>query len=333
MTPRLRDRVGIAEQVSFQAQPDAFLNPALQDARLPAGHSLVMFRAGSNPDLQPQDADTFTAGFDYSPEWLERLDISLGYYRIELSDRVGTPFPDDLLLLPGLQSFTDRSPTPSSIDAILNNPVVNRIFAAAIPYISGGEAVIFPSLADVPADLIGSVQVVADTRTQNYASEFTDGIDLELSYGHALFGGDASLRVRGQYILTLESTSAPGTAAVSRLGTIFNPTDLTMNATLGWQRGPLSIGSIVYHSAGFTDTRDGQNNKHIGSYTTASAAIGWSFARDHRSAWLADSSIALVVSNVFDSQPPRIDDEVLTYSPVNSPAYPRTVALVLNKRI
>lgn len=50
-------------------------------------------------------------------------------------------------------------------------------------------------------------------------------------------------------------------------------------------------------------------------------------------AWLADSSIALVVANVFDRQPPRIDDEVLTYSPLNSPANPRTIALVLNKRI
>lgn len=333
LTPRLRDRVGIAEQVSFFVQPDAFLDPALQDPRLPEGHSLTMFRAGSNPDLQPQDAETFTVGFDYSPAFLERLDISLGYYRIKLTDRVSSPFPDDILLLPGLQTFTTRTPGAAQIEAILNNPVVNRIFASDVPFVNGGDLVIFPSIAAVPADLLASVQVVADTRTQNYATEMTDGIDLDLSYRHAAFGGDASLRIRGQYILTLESRSAPGTPAVSRLGTIYNPTDLSLNATLGWQRGPLSIGSIIYHSAGFTDTRAGQDDAHIGSYTTASVTIGWTFGGDHPSAWLADSSIALVVANVFDEQPPQIADEVLTYSPLNSPANPRTIALVLNKRI
>ncbi|MBL8270971.1 TonB-dependent receptor plug domain-containing protein [Steroidobacter sp.] len=333
LTPRLRDRVGIAEQISFTAQPDAFLNPAEQDPRLPVGTSLTMFRAGSNPDLQPQDAKTFTVGFDYAPSWIENLDLGLGYYRIELTDRVARPFPDDLLLLSGLQTFTSRDPSDSQLAALLNNPVVNRIFASDVPFVNDGELIIFPSLAAVPAELISSVRVVADARTQNYASQRTDGIDLDLSYRRALLGGNASLRIRGQYILSLESQSAPGTPAVSRLGTIYNPTDLSLNATLGWQRGPLSIGSMVYHSGGFTDTRNGQNDAHIGSYTTASLAVGWSFAANHRSAWLADSSIALVVANVFDQQPPQIADEVLTYSPLNSPANPRTIALILNKRI
>lgn len=40
-----------------------------------------------------------------------------------------------------------------------------------------------------------------------------------------------------------------------------------------------------------------------------------------------------IVANVFDEQPPQIADEVLAYSPLNSPANPRTIALVLNKRI
>lgn len=333
LVPKLRDRAGIAEQVSFQALPDAYLDPAEQDPRLPQGYALAMFRAGSNPDLESQDAETLTAGFDYSPAFLDGLDISAGYYRTKLTDRVASPFPDDMLVEPGFQVFVTRDPSATELAAVLNNPQVNRIFAADVPFIADGEVQIYPNVAAVPAELLSNVHVVADARSQNFATQFTDGIDLDVSYATPLLGGDASLRLRGQYILTLESQTTPGVPATSRLGTIYNPTDLTLTSTLGWRRGSLSLGSVVYHSAGFKDVRSGQQNASIGSYTTASIAVGWNFDRAHSSAWLADSSIALVISNVFDREPPRIDDEVLTYSPLNTPANPRTVALVLNKRI
>jgi hypothetical protein len=238
-----------------------------------------------------------------------------------------------MLIEPGFQTFVTRDPSAAQLAALLNNPEVNRIFAADVPFIADGEVQIFSGPAAVPAELLSNVRVVADSRSQNYATQFTDGIDLDVSYATPLLGGDASVRLRSQYILTLESQTTPGVPATSRLGTIYNPTDLTLTSTLGWRRGPLSLGSVVYYSAGFEDVRSGQQNARIGSYATASIAIGWSFERERSSAWLADSSIALVVSNVFDREPPRIEDEVLTYSPLNTPANPRTVALVLNKRI
>ncbi|MFC4308120.1 TonB-dependent receptor plug domain-containing protein [Steroidobacter flavus] len=333
LIPKLRDRAGVAEQVSFQAVPDAYLDPANQDPRLPQGYALAMFRAGSNPDLESQDAETLTAGFDYSPAFIDGLDISLGYYRTKLTDRVSSPFPDDMLIEPGFQIFVTRDPSTTQLAALLNNPQVNRIFAADVPFIANGEVQIFSGPDAVPAELLSNVHVVADSRSQNYATQFTDGIDLDVSYATPLLGGDASVRLRSQYILTLESQTTPGVPATSRLGTIYNPTDLTLTSTFGWRRGPLSLGSVVYHSAGFKDVRSGQQNARIGSYTTASIAVGWNFDRAHSSAWLADSSIALVVSNVFDREPPRVEDEVLTYSPLNTPANPRTVALVLNKKI
>jgi iron complex outermembrane receptor protein len=333
LIPKLRDRVGVAEQISFLARRDAFLDPSEQDPRLPAGYSLAMFRAGSNPDLVAQDAETLTAGFDYSPALLEGLEISAGYYRTKLTDRVSNPFPDDILTNAGFQAFTIRDPSAAQLAGLLGNPVVNRFFASGLPFIGNGDVVIFPNLEAVPADLIASVQVVADARTQNYATQLTDGIDLEVSYATPLLGGDASARIRGQYILTLERQTTPGVPPVSRLGTIYNPTDLTFSGMLGWRRGPLSIGSVIYHSAGFTDVRASQENAHIGSYTTASVALGWAFEPDNGSAWLADSSIALVIANVFDEQPPRIADEVLEYSALNTPANPRTVALILTKKL
>ncbi len=119
LVPKLRDRIGIAEQVSFFAQPDGFANPGEHDPRLPAGTSLVMFRAGSNPALTPQDAKTFTAGFDFSPQAISGLDISIGYYRTRLTDRVATPHPDDVLIESALQAFANRNPTAEQLAAVV----------------------------------------------------------------------------------------------------------------------------------------------------------------------------------------------------------------------
>jgi len=331
LVPRLRDTSGIAEQVSFQVQPDTFLDPAQQDPRLPAGQSLVLFRAGSNPNLQSQDADTFTFGFDFNSA-IDGLSVSAGYYRVKISDRVLRPGVEEILSDPDLQIFAPRSPRPDEVLAILSNPVVSALRSSGVPFISNGRLVTFATAASVPADLISSVQVVADIRAQNFAVEETDGLDLELNYRRPLRGGDLSFRLSGQYILALERRAGGGSAQ-SRLDTIFAPVDLTLSANTGWRRGPFSVGSVINYVDGYVDNRAGRNDARIGSYTTASLFLGWETGRGSGPAWLGDSSIQLVVANLFDRQPPQIAGEVLAFDPYNIPPNPRTVALILTKRL
>lgn len=330
LVPRFRSTIGIAEQVSFGLYEYPFLNPEDQNPALPTGQALVMFRAGANPDLQTQNADTFTLGVDLTPTFLPDLTIKAGYYRIKISGRVGTPKPDDSLSVRDLQIFNIANPDLQQIRQVLGNPAVFRRFAE-VPAINNGDLTFFDSAVDVPASLLSQVQLIADIRAQNFAVESTDGLDLDLSWRPQLFGGTAMLKLTGQYILNLD-LKAGGDTAISRVDGYAKPAALRLNGTIAWGRGGVSVGSVVNYVDGFTDDRPGQTVRKVGSFTTASFFLGFDLGRLSSAAWLADSEVQLVVANLFDRQPPRIIDGVLGFDPYNNPPNPRTIGLILAKR-
>lgn len=330
LAPRFRSTIGIAEQVSFGLYDYAFLDPAKQNPAFPAGQALVMYRAGANPDLQTQNAETLTWGVDFTPTFAPGLSVKADYYRIRISDRVGTPKPADSLAVEDLQVFNIANPTPAQVRAVLDNPAVFRRFAQ-VPSVNGGDLTLFANAAAVPADLLAQVQVIADIRAQNFAVESTDGFDLDISYRTRLLGGDASFKLNGQYILDLD-LKAGGSTAVSRLDGYAKPADLRLNGTVVWGRGGVSIGSNVNHIGGFKDDRPGSARGKIAAYTVASLFIGLDLDRWSKSRWLAKSEIQLIVANAFNRQPPRVVDGVVGFDPYNTPPNPRTVGLVLTKR-
>ncbi len=330
LLPRFRSTIGIAEQVSFGLYDYKFLDPKDQDPALPPGQALVMFRAGANPDLKTQNADTVTLGMDLTPAFVPGLTIKAGYYRIRISGRVGTPSPDDSLSVQDLQVFNIARPGMDAVREVLYNPDVFRRFAE-VPSINGGELTFFDSASQVPADLLSRVQLIADIRAQNFAVESTDGLDLDLAWRAPLFGGSAMMKLSGQYILNL-SLKAGGSTAISRLDGYAKPADLRLNGTIAWGRGGVSIGSVINYIDGFTDDRPGQPVHKVGSFTTASLFLGLDLGRLSSAPWLADSEAQMVVANLFDRQPQRIIDGVLGFDPYNNPPNPRTIGLVLTRR-
>ncbi|WOJ97738.1 TonB-dependent receptor [Congregibacter brevis] len=50
---------------------------------------LTVIDGGGNTALDPETADTFTAGVVFQPEWAEDLSVSLDYYRIEIDNAIG----------------------------------------------------------------------------------------------------------------------------------------------------------------------------------------------------------------------------------------------------
>lgn len=330
LAPRFRSTIGIAEQVSFGLYDYPFMDPAQQNPAFPTGQAMVMYRAGANPDLKTQDAETLTWGLDLTPTFAPGLSIKADYYRIRISGRVGTPKPTDSLTVEDLQVFNIANPSAAQIRAVLDNPAVFRRFAQ-VPSVNGGQLTLFDNAAAVPAALLAQVQVIADIRAQNFAVESTDGFDLDLSYRTRLLGGDATFKLNGQYILNLD-LKAGGSTAVSRLDGYAKPADLRLNGTFVWGRDGFSIGSNVNHIGGFKDDRPGRAGGKIAAYTVASLFVGLDLDRWSRSRWLADSEIQLVVANAFNRQPPRVANGVVGFDPYNNPPNPRTVGLVLTKR-
>ncbi|WP_447726147.1 TonB-dependent receptor plug domain-containing protein [Sphingomonas koreensis] len=331
LVPRFRDTIGIAEQVSFWNYPYAFLDPASQNPALPAGNALVMFRAGANPDLKTQNADTFTLGIDLTPAFIRNLSIKAGYYRIKISGRVVTPSQDDSVSLPDLQVFNTANPSQALVSRIVNNPTTFRWFVTEVPFVNGGETVIYNSASQIPAALLSQVQLVADIRPQNFAVESTDGIDFDLAYRTRLFGGEARFKLTGQYILSLGLTAGSGSAA-SRLDGYAQPADLRFNGSVVWGRDGYSVGTVVNYVDGFTDNRPGRPQRKVGSFTTASVFLGLDLERLVAAPGAKDSEVQLVVANLFNRRPNLLPDAVLGFDPYNNPPNPRTISLVFTKR-
>ncbi len=55
----------------------------------PIGDQLSSTRGG-NPDLEPEEADTFTFGVVYTPEFVEGLELTVDYWDIELTNAIST---------------------------------------------------------------------------------------------------------------------------------------------------------------------------------------------------------------------------------------------------
>ncbi|MCW2336042.1 hypothetical protein M2337_000275 [Sphingobium sp. B2D3A] len=294
-------------------------------------NAIVMFRAGANPDLKTQKADTFTFGLDLTTAFIPNVMIRTGYYRIKIAGRVVTPSQDDSVSLPELQGFNIRNPTRAQIENIIKNPAVFRWFTADIPFIADGGTEIYSSANQIPQGLLSQVQAVAEIGPQNFAVEKTDGIDPDLSYRTLLLGGDASVHLTGQYILNLALDAGAG-SAVSRLDGYAQPAALQLNRTFIWGRDGVSVGSVVNYVDGLTDNRPGQTPRKVATYTTASLFVGFDLGRLTSTPALDQSEMQLLIANLFNNRPPNIADSVLGYDPYNNSPNPRTIGLVLTKQ-
>jgi outer membrane receptor protein involved in Fe transport len=133
---------------------------------------------GGNPGLEPEVADTWTAGVVYQPEWLPGLGLSIDYYDIEIADVISTPSAADVLnrCAAGVGAYCDLIVTDSS--------------PFGIAYVKLTAA--------------------------NLAERKATGMDIEINYRmnaarlFAALPGDFSLRALGSYVKHLRLIDAGG---------------------------------------------------------------------------------------------------------------------------
>lgn len=75
----------------FAANPDAYGNVSQN----PAGQYNGLY--GTTPGLEPEEADTYTLGLVYTPEFIENFSVTLDYYNIEVSGLIDSYGADTVL--------------------------------------------------------------------------------------------------------------------------------------------------------------------------------------------------------------------------------------------
>lgn len=236
--------------------------------------------AGGNPDLRPETADTWSLGFDVTPDAIDGLRLSATYFNVKFKDAIGlAPFLEP-------QIYSD----PNFAGYYVLNPTLEQAMALAGSMRIDGV----PSLPALFA--FSSPYVLFDARRNNLGAIHTDGIDFEVDYRHRLDFGTINARVSGTYTLNRKTQAVQGGAFSDNLK---NGTGrLALVASLGANVDHWT-GRISWNHRDSYPILGVPGQDRVGAFNTIDLFASYSLAS------LAEGTgITLNIDNLFDKDPP-----------------------------
>ena len=298
----------------------------LSDPVSSSGRTPTILRIGSSAqgELNPEQAQTITAGFDYNPAWLSGFNISASYFDIEFENRVATPNigPSPLLFLVNEDQFLNlitRNPTTAELQDIIDNSTVfNNSALFGDPFVE-------------PIDALA----IADIRSTNLAGTNLSGIDVSLGYQQETAVGRIRYSGNFNYLFDFEVQNDPSSSVLDVVDTLFNPAAFRFQTGLSWDRQAYSASAFVNFVGGY-DNETVTPAEEIDSWTTVdlnlSANLGEMASETHL---LSDTRISLNISNLFDQDPPGVESGALItpvgFDPINADPFGRVIRLQVSK--
>ncbi len=247
--------------------------------RPPATTCIGIGIAGGNPDVQPEEATTWSVGLEFTPQALPDLRASLTYFSIDYDNQiVGLRGTTGLLTNSIYAPYRTLNPSAEQVAALLASglPINSAINPALVTYIQDG-------------------------RRQNLGETIAKGIDAALNYDWDLGGGQLSAGFNGSYFTDLTTAAAPGAPQVDVLNTINFPQRFRGRGELGWRRNEFSAAAFVNYVSAYDQTGVTTPRK-IDAYTTVDLHLGYDLTQ------LSDGlTVALDVQNVADEDPPFVN--------------------------
>lgn len=251
----------------------------------PAGSFTVALQ-GSSPSLQPQEAETWSIGFEASPPFAPGLRASLSYYNVEFTDILSTPTP-------GVGIFTEF---PDNIQTNVGGIPADQLreFGARAP---GGTALVNSLISQGVL-----VYEIVDFRTGNFGILKVDGLDFGLNYRTDTGFGSVDVGVNGIYQLGRETQVSPTSAVVDDLE--FDTPELFLRGSIGANIDAFRAQASVNHRGGYDiqPLMTDPPQDSVASFTTVD--LFFKYDVPGNSAILRNLSFTLNVRNVFNQDPP-----------------------------
>jgi outer membrane receptor protein involved in Fe transport len=249
---------------------------------------------GGNPNLKPEEADTYSLGLTITPSALPNLTGSIDYYHIKLTDAVGS--------LPGPYLFTQCLQTGDP-------QFCSQIVRTSLGGLSGSS--------------VQSGGYILQTGV-NIGEAVLSGIDVQTTFtldlgdsGHSL---TASLA--GSYLEEAKQTPVPGAGSydcAGLYGTICQTVNPTWrhNLRLTWE-SPWQVDvSLQWRYIGSTELDQNDSNPLLhfalfGEYDAFNAKLPERNYFDLSAIWELNDSISLRggVTNLLDEDPPIVATEI-----------------------
>jgi outer membrane receptor protein involved in Fe transport len=287
----------------------------VSDPASPSGQTLALITLGSNPQLDPQKADTFTAGIDVLPYADANFKISVTYFDVLYTGRIQTIdqnifgyLENEAVLAPAIIRDPSASLVSGFIDGIAPGHFFN-LYGAFTP-------------GDVGAYLIG--------QSINVATSKVSGLDFFLSYRRAVATGTWSATLDASHLFEDKRRASSQARPVDRSNTIFYTPALKIRGGLSWARRSVSV-STFWNYVNSYDNTTVTPQERIGTYSTFDAQVAF----EHEPVGI---SISLNVRNILNEQPPTVRNAQYVfptrfgYDPANADAIGRFATILLSKR-
>jgi iron complex outermembrane receptor protein len=266
------------------------ITPGLEAACVAAGvpnnfeqaNTQITTFTGGNPDLDPEESDSFTFGTVYSPGWGEdkswsrKLDFELSYYSHEI---------DGAIQANDLQGL---------LDTCYNAQGGTGPACAPFSRISSGDL-------RPPNNFLSNLGRIE-----------TDGVDIKVNWLSPEWGfGSLSASLQSTFVNDYEAVDAAGNVSSRTVGVEVNDSAIPewqSNLQLGWQRGNLGftlnsryISSVEESCAGLEGLPgcDGVATNKLGATTYHDVQFSWKDAFT-----LEGLKLSLGANNVFGKEPP-----------------------------
>ncbi len=267
-------------------------NLFVQNYQNPAGGAAItgVALSGENRNLTPEEATTWSTGFDWDAT--DALRLSLTYFDVNYRGQVEA-YLSNLAILARESDFNGTgiivrgAAAGARVQELINQGIV------VVGTLPGGSA--------------ANVTVFVDGRSQNLGVSNTRGFDFASTYTmDAGSYGSFQFLLNGSYLTRYEVAITSAAAKADRLNTIFNPLKLKMRAGLNWTRGPLQGSAMITRVHGY------QNNavtpvESVGPSTPVDLTLSADLGEWGSSSLLQDLQLGLEIRNAFNEEPPYVN--------------------------
>ncbi|MEO6185620.1 MAG: TonB-dependent receptor, partial [Steroidobacteraceae bacterium] len=234
---------------------------------------------GSNPNLDPERAETYSYGFDFQPKFLPNFSTSLTYYKVDYTDRI-LGIAASLANEAQYRQFITRNPSVAFVQSIIDS----------------GILVSTPQ----PANTIG---VFIDGRRNNIGTLKQTGIDFDARYRVDTRLGVWSTSLQHSKIFHIRQVTTPGGVQLDVVDTINNPIGDRGRVSLGWM-GARWSGNVYYNYAG--DYRNTSITPNLPAESQKTTDLNIAFQLPKGESVLHGIRFAFNVQNLLDSNPPLV---------------------------
>lgn len=240
---------------------------------------------GGNPNLDPEEADTYTAGFRWTPSFLEGFELAVDYYDIDIDDAIFELTEQDIV---NACYFSEQDPNGAFCQLIARNPLTGAL-------VGGTETGVFRALANV-------------------ASESARGVDINARYTIDLGAGTLDLGMNATYVIERKIQPADFLAEYDCTGlvgsTCLRPEpEWSFVQTTRWTSGPFSAQLLWRYTDGIRQDAVALGAADASDFAVPRIASQSFFdvtgSYDIDATW----SIRGGITNLFDRDPPIVGND------------------------